>query len=656
MSLAGRRRRILVAEDDTSILHLLSTQLEMENYVVISAADGEAAWQMLQGDDLPDLILLDVLMPKLDGFEVCRRIRATPRLAVLPVIILTALRDSASRLEGLEAGANDFLGKPWSKVELQTRIRTLLRLKEAQDSLRQQHARLGLLYDLSRALSAQLDLDQRLSALLTHAGHAVEAQGGSIVLLSGDKAWRKIQTGRDNIPETVSPPTLNPIEQRLVSWLFKAQRALLIADTAMAEEPQRWKPARSVIAAPLMLEGRLRGFMLFLHTEPGCFENEHMELLSSIARQATVSIEHAWLFRRAHQERQRIAALIASMDDAVIATDQHQRIILVNPAGAHLLDRHQEELEGMSIATEIKNHALLSLFDRVASEKQPLTLQIGWNESTTLYATVSPVGDTGQVAVIQDITSLKALQAMQLAAEQEKTARVRATFEQYMSPALVDRALSEQGLIEKRTRREVALLFADLRGFTRLTVRFSPDDVVNILNDFFTVMTGIAYLYQGTIFDIAGDELMVGFGAPFDMPDPIAAAVNLAIEMQKVFNTLSEQWLHTYGDERVGMGIGIDYGEVVVGNVGSPTRMNYALVGLTVNRAHALVSTAADGEIRFSESVMKRFHTRDLSQPITPLTGVLLKGHDEPVTVYCIKVERPLGRPKLSLPESVAGE
>lgn len=126
--------------------------------------------------------------------------------------------------------------------------------------------------------------------------------------------------------------------------------------------------------------------------------------------------------------------------------------------------------------------------------------------------------------------------------------------------------------------------------------------------------------------------------------------------MQKVFNTLSEQWLHTYGDERVGMGIGIDYGEVVVGNVGSPTRMNYALVGLTVNRAHALVSTAADGEIRFSESVMKRFHTRDLSQPITPLTGVLLKGHDEPVTVYCIKVERPLGRPKLSLPESVAGE
>jgi class 3 adenylate cyclase len=230
---------------------------------------------------------------------------------------------------------------------------------------------------------------------------------------------------------------------------------------------------------------------------------------------------------------------------------------------------------------------------------------------------------------------------MQLAAAQEKAARVRATFEQYMSPALVDRALSEEGgSIEKRERRHVALLFADLRGFTRLTLRFSPDDVVEILNQFFSVMTGIAYLYNGTIFDIAGDELMVGFGAPFEMPDPIDAAVRAAIEMQKVFSALSESWLDTFGDRRVGLGIGIDFGEVVVGNVGSPTRMNYGLVGRTVNDAHALVSTAKDGEIRFSRAVMERFHTRDLSHPIITLPEVQLKGREKPETIYCIAVDR----------------
>ena len=92
------------------------------------------------------------------------------------------------------------------------------------------------------------------------------------------------------------------------------------------------------------------------------------------------------------------------------------------------------------------------------------------------------------------------------------------------------------------------------------------------------------------------------------------------------------------------MGIGIDYGEVVVGNVGSPTRMNYGLIGLTVNNAHALVATAADGEIRFSRAVMERFRTRDLSHPITPVAGVQLKGRDEPETVYQIVVDRHVGR------------
>jgi PAS domain S-box-containing protein len=636
-----RPKRILVAEDDPSIIHLLSTQLEMEGYEVVQAADGAAAWKVLQQDDLPDLVLLDVLMPKLNGFDICRRIRATPRLAVLPVVILTALRDSDSRLEGLEAGANDFLGKPWSRAELQARIRTLLRLKEAQDSLRQQHSRLSMLYEISRELSAHLDLDQMLALLLTHSGTIVEAQRGSVVLVTGATAWRKMQMGQNLVPEIVTPPAMDSIEEAAVSWLVKANRALLIADTAETEDPGVWAPVRSVVAAPLLLKGRMRGFMLFAHTEPHRFIVDHLELLGSIARQATVSIENAWLFGRVQEERQRFAALIASMDDAVIATNKDQRIILANPAGTHLLDSQKDELEGKSIAEKIEDSALLSLFSQVAGEGRPLSSEINWNEGKTFYATVSPVGDMGQVAVIQDITPLKTLQSMRLAAAQEKAARVRATFEQYMSPALVDRALSEEhGSIEKRERRHVALLFADLRGFTRLTLRFSPDDVVEILNQFFTVMTGIAYLYNGTIFDIAGDELMVGFGAPFEMSDPIDAAVRAAIEMQKVFTDLSERWWNTYGDQRVGLGIGIDFGEVVVGNVGSPTRMNYGLVGRTVNDAHALVSTAKDGEIRFSRAVMERFHTRDLSRPIITLPEVQLKGREKPETIYCIVVDR----------------
>jgi PAS domain S-box-containing protein len=640
MKSTDRPKRILVAEDDPPIMHLLSAQLEMEGYEVIQAIDGAVAWQALQGDDLPDLVLLDILMPNMNGYEVCRRIRATPRLAALPVLILTALADSASRLKGLEAGANDFLGKPWSKTELQTRIRTLLRLKEVQDSLQRQHERLGLLYDISRELSRYLDLNQMLSSLLVRAARAVGAQGGNIVLLNRKEPWRMIRLDQGVAPAVVSPPTLESAEQEIVSWLFKARRPLTVRDTAMTQDPGGWGSTRSVGAVPLVLKQRLQGTMLFTHPEPGWFEDEHLELLTSVARQAAISIENAWLFGRVQEERQRFATLIASMDDAVIATNREGRVSLVNPAGVSLLGYSDHDLVGKSLTEIIRDQALLSLFEQVAAENRPLATELGWDEEA-LYATISPLGDSGQVAVIQNITPLKTLQAMRLAAEQEKAARVRATFEQYMSPALVDRALSEErGPTEARERRQVALLFADLRGFTRLTMRFPPDDVITILNQFFSMMTDIAYSYNGTIFDIAGDELMVGFGAPFEMPDPIAAAVNAAIEMQTVFTGLSEEWTSTYGGERVGMGIGIDYGEVVVGNVGSPTRMNYSLVGLIVNNAHALVATADDGEVRFSRAVMERFSTRDLSHPITPVAGVQLKGRDEPETVYRIVVNR----------------
>ncbi|MCK4831909.1 MAG: response regulator, partial [Anaerolineales bacterium] len=175
MNSTDRPKRILIAEDDPSISHLLSMQLEADGYEIILVSDGAAAWELLQQSESPDLVVLDVLMPKMNGFEVCRRIRATPAIATLPIVILTALQDTPSRLEGLEAGANDFLGKPWNKEELYARIRTLLRLKEVQDALRIQHGRLRLLYDISQELSAYLDLDQMLSLMLTRSAQAVEA-------------------------------------------------------------------------------------------------------------------------------------------------------------------------------------------------------------------------------------------------------------------------------------------------------------------------------------------------------------------------------------------------------------------------------------------------------------------------------------------------
>lgn len=117
---------ILAVDDEPKARNLLRNLLEIEGYRVLLAEDGPAA--LLAAREQPDAVLLDLMMPGMDGFEVCRRLRADAKLADVPIIMLTALDDRASRLEGLEAGADDFLCKPFDSAELRARLRTITRL------------------------------------------------------------------------------------------------------------------------------------------------------------------------------------------------------------------------------------------------------------------------------------------------------------------------------------------------------------------------------------------------------------------------------------------------------------------------------------------------------------------------------------------------
>lgn len=145
---------ILVVDDAAANRDTLIVLLEAEKYRSVEAADGPTALR-LAAEEPPDLVLLDVMMPGMDGFEVCRRLRADARLAEVPVIMITALDDQASRLAGLEAGADDFATKPINRAELRARVRTITRLNryrrlvEAQTALRESESRFELLAEHS---------------------------------------------------------------------------------------------------------------------------------------------------------------------------------------------------------------------------------------------------------------------------------------------------------------------------------------------------------------------------------------------------------------------------------------------------------------------------------------------------------------------------
>ncbi len=150
---------ILIVDDDPTAREALVAMLEGEKYELELAKDGLQALRVLE-ELQPDLILLDIMMPGLDGFEVCRRIRSTPQLAEVPIIILTALDDRDSLLRAIEAGADDFLTKPADRRELTARVRTILRLNRYQTLLEQRE---NIRHMAERVVAAQEEERQRIS-------------------------------------------------------------------------------------------------------------------------------------------------------------------------------------------------------------------------------------------------------------------------------------------------------------------------------------------------------------------------------------------------------------------------------------------------------------------------------------------------------------
>lgn len=158
--MASRPPRILAVDDNKQNLDILQKTLTAANYEVITAADGPTALRHIDSDS-SDLVLLDVMMPGMSGYEVCERIRANETTRLLPVVMLTSLSDVADRIRGIEAGADDFLTKPYNREELLTRVKSLLRIKTLYDEIETKNRLLRTLFGryVSEEVAAEIVAD-----------------------------------------------------------------------------------------------------------------------------------------------------------------------------------------------------------------------------------------------------------------------------------------------------------------------------------------------------------------------------------------------------------------------------------------------------------------------------------------------------------------
>jgi class 3 adenylate cyclase len=253
-----------------------------------------------------------------------------------------------------------------------------------------------------------------------------------------------------------------------------------------------------------------------------------------------------------------------------------------------------------------------------------------------------PVQREELIARVQTLRRLhetrRELEERRVAAEVSRKENLRKAFARYISPRLVEQIvadLTDEGTPFQRgaERVTVVALFADLRGFTRLTESSQVHEVVALLNEYFAVITEAAYRHDATIFSMAGDNLLVGFNVPFPQPDAASLAWLTAHDMARSVRPVLERW-SARGGISTGVGFGLASGEAIIGNVGSPHSMSYTIIGDVVNVAARLVQLAQPGELLVSGAALRAAGKQ--AAGAQSRGKLALRGRSEAVDVYSV--------------------
>ena len=215
--------------------------------------------------------------------------------------------------------------------------------------------------------------------------------------------------------------------------------------------------------------------------------------------------------------------------------------------------------------------------------------------------------------------------------ERKKRRQVEGMFGRYVSHQVRDFLVLHPDAANPSGRKErLTMFFSDVRGFTSMSEKMEPQEVQQLLSEYFTEMTGILFKYEGTLDKFMGDAIMAFFGNPVPQPDQAKRAVLMALEMQESIARLNEK-LIAEGRRTIGVGMGINTGDVTVGNLGSKDFLDYTVIGDAVNLACRLEQNAKAGDIIITQATYAE--VRDVVE-VEPMEPIRVKGKSEPIPIY----------------------
>ncbi len=282
------------------------------------------------------------------------------------------------------------------------------------ERIRRERDRLGTLYQVAWQLNRDVELDDLLFHILTLARESVEGVAGSLILL--DEEGRPTHSILSRLQPTADILVQTVLKQGAAGWVVRHHRGLLIHDT---HQDMRWLSlqddpwgSRSAALVPLISRERVIGVLTVVHSQPGHFNQDDLDLLNSIAGQASAAVQRAGLFATIREERARLEAVLEGTAEAVIVLDQAGQVLHLNRSAADLLRLEMTAALGRSLEQVLEGTPLAPFVQRWSPPYRPSRVEVPLDRERTFYALLTPIPEVGAVVTMQDISYLKALDRM----------------------------------------------------------------------------------------------------------------------------------------------------------------------------------------------------------------------------------------------------
>jgi adenylate cyclase len=505
-------------------------------------------------------------------------------------------------------------------------------------SVVEERKNLFALADISQVINSTLKLDEVLRIVMDAIIRLTGAERG-FLMLTNEEGKMAVQVARNWEQESLSNSE-TAISSTVIQRVIETGVPVM---TTNAKEDPRFTSTESIIAyklrsilcVPLMVKSYLIGVIYTDNRlQAGIFNEAERDLITAFANQAAVAIENARLFASLRQTLEEVTELknlmdnvFASITSGVITADIWDQITLANHAAETILGQASSDIIGKrleevfpSISGEIMPQVASVRFTDQTFTDIELNHHLPQKGNLNWRLNLSPLKDGSQITqgvtiVLDDLTERKRLEGQ------------RKLFERMVSPAVI-RQLDPDSLSLVGKRTDITVLFADIRGFTSFSEMQSPENLVAILNRYLAAAAEAVLDQEGTVDKFLGDAVMAWFNAPVPQPDHTLRAVRAAITLR---NTVLRLHSELPPEAKLSFGVGIHYGDAVLGLIGTEKRLEYTAIGDSVNTTKRLQENAWHNQIVISDAAYQRVKDQVRVLPMDPMQ---VKGKREPIPVY----------------------